>query len=92
VTGTTAVDADEAQRLRDAMTDKIMKLRPIGPQAIEAAFRTVPRHAFARPGTPLEDCYHGDVVRNKKDAGGVTLSSISFGRSGRDAGVLLCRD
>ena len=32
---------------------------------------------FARPGTPLEDCYHGHVVRNKKDADGETLSSIS---------------
>jgi len=29
------------------------------------------------PGTPLGECYHGDVVRNKKDAGGVTLSSTS---------------
>jgi protein-L-isoaspartate(D-aspartate) O-methyltransferase len=29
------------------------------------------------PGTPLEDCYHGDIVRNKKDADGITLSSIS---------------
>jgi protein-L-isoaspartate(D-aspartate) O-methyltransferase len=44
---------------------------------IEAAFRTVPRRAFARPSTPLEDCYRGDIVRNKKDADGITLSSIS---------------
>ena len=29
------------------------------------------------PGTPLEDCYNGDIVRNKKDADGITLSSIS---------------
>jgi protein-L-isoaspartate(D-aspartate) O-methyltransferase len=78
VTQTTAVvDAGEAQRLRDAMTDKLMKLERITSPAIEAAFRTVPRHAFARPGTPLEECYHGSVVRNKKDADGVTLSSIS---------------
>ena len=77
MTGTTAVDADEAQRLRDAMTDKLMKVGRITSPAIEAAFRTVPRHAFARPGTPLEECYHGDIVRNKKDADGVTLSSIS---------------
>jgi protein-L-isoaspartate(D-aspartate) O-methyltransferase len=77
VTATTAVDADEARRLRDAMTDKILKLGPVTSPRIEAAFRTVPRHAFAVPGTPLEECYHGSVVRNKKDAGGVTLSSIS---------------
>jgi protein-L-isoaspartate(D-aspartate) O-methyltransferase len=77
VTGTTEVDADEAQRLRDAMTDKLMKVGRITSPAIEAAFRTVPRHAFARPGTPLEECYQGDIVRNKKDADGITLSSIS---------------
>jgi protein-L-isoaspartate(D-aspartate) O-methyltransferase len=77
VTGSTAVDADEARRLRDAMTDKLVKQGRITSPAIEAAFRTVPRHAFARPGNSLEDCYHGSVVRNKKDADGVTLSSIS---------------
>ena len=77
MTETTAIDADEARRLRDAMTDKIVRLGPVTSPRIEAAFRTVPRHAFARPGTPLEECYHRDVVRNKKDADGVTLSSIS---------------
>jgi protein-L-isoaspartate(D-aspartate) O-methyltransferase len=77
VTGTTAVDADEARRLRDAMTDKLMKEGRITSAVIEAAFRTVPRHAFVRSGTPLEECYRGDIVRNKKDADGVTLSSIS---------------
>ena len=59
------------------MTDKLVKQGRITSAAIEAAFRTVPRHAFARPGTSLEDCYHGSIVRNKKDADGVTLSSIS---------------
>jgi protein-L-isoaspartate(D-aspartate) O-methyltransferase len=77
VTATTAADADEARRLRDAMTDKLVKQGRITSAALEAAFRTVPRHAFARPGNSLEDCYHGSVVRNKKDADGVTLSSIS---------------
>ena len=59
------------------MTDKIVKLGGITSAQVEAAFRSVPRHVFARPGTPLEECYHGDVVRNKKDGDGVTLSSIS---------------
>jgi protein-L-isoaspartate(D-aspartate) O-methyltransferase len=77
VNGTNEVEAGEARRLRDAMTDKLVKLGRVTSASIEAAFRTVPRHAFAVPGTPLEECYHGDVVRNKKDAGGVTLSSIS---------------
>ena len=66
MTGTTAVDADEARRLRDAMTDKLVKLGGVTSPQIEAAFRAVPRHAFARPGTPLEECYRGDIVRNKK--------------------------
>ena len=77
MTGTTAVDAGEAQRLRDAMTDKLATGGWVKSAVIEAAFRTVPRHAFARPGNSLEDCYRGDIVRNKKDANGVTLSSIS---------------
>jgi protein-L-isoaspartate(D-aspartate) O-methyltransferase len=77
VTATTAADADEARRLRDAMTDKLVKLGAVASPQIEAAFRAVPRHAFARPGTLLEECYRGDIVRNKKDADGVTLSSIS---------------
>lgn len=77
MTATTAADADEARRLRDAMTDKLVKLGSVASPQIEAAFRTVPRHAFARPGTPLEECYRGDIVRNKKDGDGVTLSSIS---------------
>ena len=77
MTGTAAVDDDQARQLRDAMTDKLVKLGSVTSPQIEAAFRTVPRHAFARPGTPLEECYHGDIVRNKKDAAGVTLSSIS---------------
>ena len=77
MTATTGANADEAQRLRDAMTDKLVKLGSVTSPQIEAAFRAVPRHAFARPGTSLEECYRGDIVRNKKDAGGVTLSSIS---------------
>lgn len=77
MTATTAADADEARRLRDAMTDKLVKLGSVASPQIEAAFRTVPRHAFARPGTSLEECYRGNIVRNKKDADGITLSSIS---------------
>jgi protein-L-isoaspartate(D-aspartate) O-methyltransferase len=77
MTATTAADAEEARRLRDAMTDKLVRLGSVTSPQIETAIRTVPRHAFARPGTPLEECYHGDIVRNKKDADGVTLSSIS---------------
>jgi protein-L-isoaspartate(D-aspartate) O-methyltransferase len=49
------------------MTDELVKLERITSPAVDAAFRTVPRHAFARPGISLEECYrHGSVVRNKK--------------------------
>jgi protein-L-isoaspartate(D-aspartate) O-methyltransferase len=73
---TTAVD-DQARQLRDAMTDTLVQRGAVASPAVEAAFRTVPRHAFALPGTPLEECYNGSIVRTKKDAEGVTLSSIS---------------
>ena len=73
---TTAVD-DQARQLRDAMTDKLVQRGAVTSPAVEAAFRAVPRHAFALPGTPLEECYNGSIVRTKKDAEGVTLSSIS---------------
>jgi protein-L-isoaspartate O-methyltransferase len=59
MTATTAADAEEARRLRDAMTDKLVRLGSVTSPQIEAAFRTVPRHAFVRPGTPLEECYRG---------------------------------
>ncbi|MGH3278506.1 MAG: hypothetical protein ACRDNW_05140 [Trebonia sp.] len=46
MTESTTVDADEAQRLRDLMTDKLVKDGWIASPAIEAAFRAVPRHVF----------------------------------------------
>ena len=77
MTSTAEARNSDAGRLRDVMTDKLIRRGGISSPQIERAFRTVPRHAFAIPGTPLEECYHGDVVRTKKDADGVTLSSIS---------------
>ncbi|GAB3852491.1 hypothetical protein GCM10027610_080900 [Dactylosporangium cerinum] len=45
---------------------------------VEAAFRTVPRHAFVPAGTPLEDVYHVDKsVITKTDEHGAHLSSVS---------------
>jgi protein-L-isoaspartate(D-aspartate) O-methyltransferase len=77
MTGSTTVDADEARRLRDAMTDKLMKNGWIASSAIEAAFRAVPRHAFTLPGSSLEAAYADDVIRTKFDASGTCLSSVS---------------
>jgi protein-L-isoaspartate(D-aspartate) O-methyltransferase len=77
VTESIAVDADEARRLRDAMTDKLVKNGWVTSPAIEAAFRAVPRHAFTLPGSSLESAYADDVIRTKFDASGTCLSSVS---------------
>lgn len=77
MTGANVADAGRARELRDEMTDKLIRLGPATSPAVEAAFRTVPRRAFALPGTPLDDAYSGGIFRIKKDADGVTLSSVS---------------
>jgi len=77
VTETTAAETEQARQLREAMTDKLVRLGAISSPVVEAAFRAVPREAFALPGTSVQDCYSESVVRLKKDADGVTLSSIS---------------
>ena len=78
MTATTAVDADEARRLRDAMTDKLVKLG-----MDHVCGRSRPRSGRS-PGTRSRgpalrwrSATTGTIVRNKKDADGVTLSSIS---------------
>ena len=91
MTGTTVVANGEAQRLRDAMTDKLVKNGWITSAGIETAFRTVPRHAFAPPGSSLEAAYADDVIRTKFDASGTCISSVSApwlqARMIRQAGV-----
>lgn len=91
MTGTTVVGNGEAQRLRDAMTDKLVKNGWITSAAIETAFRTVPRHAFAPPDSSLEAAYADDVIRTKFDASGTCISSVSApwlqARMIRQAGV-----
>jgi protein-L-isoaspartate(D-aspartate) O-methyltransferase len=46
-------------------------------ERVEAAFRAVPRHLFAPPGTPLEAAYGDDVIRTRFDLSGTCLSSVS---------------
>ena len=77
MTESSTVDADEARRLRDAMTDKLVEDGWIALPAIEAVFRAVPRHTFAPPGSSLEAAYANDVIRTKFDASGTCLSSVS---------------
>lgn len=71
------MDQDRARKLRDAMTDWLIRQGQISSPEMERAFRTVPRHAFAVTDTPLEDCYGRSVIRNKTDADGVSLSTVS---------------
>lgn len=71
-------DPGQADRLREAMTDKLIAGGWITSPAVEAAFRTVPRHEFTPPGTPLEVAYNADdSVITKRDASDAHLSSVS---------------
>jgi protein-L-isoaspartate(D-aspartate) O-methyltransferase len=71
-------DRREADKLRNALVDKLVASEMITMPAVERAFRTVPRHEFVPAGTPLEVTYDVDAsVATKKDDHGVTISSIS---------------
>ncbi len=72
-----ASSADSAARLRWKLADELVARGKISDPLVEAAFRTVPRHAFAPAGTTLEDAYADDVIRTRFDAGGACLSSVS---------------
>jgi protein-L-isoaspartate(D-aspartate) O-methyltransferase len=73
----TAVDSADAGRLRDELTDALLAKGSITDPRIEAAFRAVPRHLFAPPGTALEAAYADDVIRTKFDLSGTCISSVS---------------
>ncbi|MFG2042126.1 methyltransferase, FxLD system [Dactylosporangium sp. NPDC048998] len=80
LTDTTDTDdrTGRAEELRTALVDRLVADGMIISPAVEAAFRTVPRHAFVPAGTPLEDVYHVDrSVVTKTDEHGAHLSSVS---------------
>jgi protein-L-isoaspartate(D-aspartate) O-methyltransferase len=70
-------DPADAARLRDKLTNALIADGWITSPEVEAAFRRVPRHAFAPPGTTLEGAYADDVIRTRFDPGGTCLSSVS---------------
>ncbi|WP_405087568.1 methyltransferase, FxLD system [Microbispora sp. NBC_01389] len=71
-------EADRAVKIRNALTDKLRTDGMITSEVVERAFRTVPRHEFAPPGTPLEVAYNADdSVATKTDEHGVIISSVS---------------
>ncbi|MEU8216765.1 methyltransferase, FxLD system [Micromonospora taraxaci] len=77
-TADTSDALDRIASLRDALVDRLLADGMITSPAVEAAFRTVPRHAFVPTGTPLEVVYAVDQsVITKTDEHGVHLSSVS---------------
>jgi protein-L-isoaspartate(D-aspartate) O-methyltransferase len=73
----TATVLDDAARLRNELADALIEKGSITSGHVEAAFRAVPRHLFAPPGTSLQDAYADTVIRTKFDLSGTCLSSIS---------------
>lgn len=71
-------DADRAAQLRHALVGKLLATTMITSSRVEAAFRTVPRHAFVPAGTPLEEVYDVDrAVITKRGEHGAHQSSVS---------------
>ena len=70
--------SDQADELRQEMTDGLIAEGWITSPPVEAAFRAVPRHLFTPPGTSLETSYDGHTAPVlKKAPDGVNLSSVS---------------
>ena len=65
-----------ASELRGRLVDELVAEGAIVSEQVEAAFRAVPRHLFA-PAVPLEAAYAKDIVVTKRDAHGITISSVS---------------
>ena len=71
-------DNRQADKLREAMTDKLVADGWIASPVAEAAFRAVPRHLFVPADTSLQDAYGANVAPiTKQDEDGVHLSSVS---------------
>ena len=73
----TATATGDPARLRGELADALVAKGSITDERVEAAFRTVPRHLFAPPGTPLEAAYADDVIRTKFDLSGTCMSSVT---------------
>jgi protein-L-isoaspartate(D-aspartate) O-methyltransferase len=68
----------QARELRQEMAEGLIAEGWITSPRVEAAFRSVPRHLFTPPGTPLETSYDGHAAPVlKKAPDGSNLSSVS---------------
>lgn len=73
----TDLETADPEVLRTAMTEQLVTAGTIRSKQVEAAFRTVPRHAFA-PEAPLAQAYAAhEAVPTKKNEHGITISSVS---------------
>ncbi|WP_185932405.1 methyltransferase, FxLD system [Streptomyces sp. WAC 01325] len=68
--------AGSPDELRQQLVDRLIADGRIRTPAVEAAFRRVPRHAFA-PEVELTSAYADDVVARRFDAAGRATSSVS---------------
>ncbi|MEV0344921.1 methyltransferase, FxLD system [Nonomuraea sp. NPDC050680] len=72
------IDEARAAELRDKLADELKTAGYIKSAPVEAAFRTVSRHAFVPADTPLDVTYHVDsAVVTKRDEHGIAISSVS---------------
>ncbi|MFG3136578.1 methyltransferase, FxLD system [Streptomyces sp. NPDC048211] len=62
--------------LRNRLADQLLMSGHLRTAAVEAAFRTVPRHAFV-PEVPMADAYANDIIPTRHTADGRVSSSIS---------------
>ncbi|WP_370418991.1 methyltransferase, FxLD system [Streptomyces sp. QH1-20] len=72
----TIAPLEDAEQLRNAMVDQLLKDGHAPTPAVETALRTVPRHTFV-PDAPLEDAYANAPVNIKYDTDGTSISCAS---------------
>jgi methyltransferase of FxLD system len=75
-TSRTTTEQHEPSILRSRLADQLVAAGHVRTAAVEAAFRTVPRHAFA-PEVPVETAYTDDVIPTRHTPDGRISSSVS---------------
>jgi protein-L-isoaspartate(D-aspartate) O-methyltransferase len=73
---TVDIDNPAAGTLRAELTARLIGKGMTAPQ-VQAAFRAVPRHAFAPESVSLADAYADTIVVTKRDPSGKIISSVS---------------
>ncbi|WP_455355435.1 methyltransferase, FxLD system [Streptomyces sp. SYSU K217416] len=76
MTTSSATEVSDASELRHQLVEQLRANNHIRSAAVERAFRTVPRHAFA-PEVPLPSAYADDIVATRHSDDGTITSSIS---------------